>query len=70
MVVVVYKKSEKASKRYVKVFLDELTPDRIINLNARKPLIPNNYVIEEIGVGESFIERYKVKYKVKKHETA
>lgn len=68
MVVVVYKKSKNAIKRYVKVFKDEITPDRIINLNARKPLIPNNFVIEEIGVGEYFIEAYKKKYKVKKHE--
>jgi hypothetical protein len=70
MVVVVYKKSQNAVKKYIKVFKDELTPDRIINLNARKPLILNKYVIEEIGVGKSFINFYKKKYKIKRHETA
>jgi len=70
MVVVVYRKSESSKKKYMKVFKDEITPDRIINLNARKPLIPNNYPIDEIGVGESFIEYYKQKFKIKKYETA
>lgn len=70
MIVVVYKKSKTAVKKYMTVFENEPTPDRIINLNARKPLIPNNYIIEDIGVGESFIEYYKQKHKVKRHETA
>ena len=70
MIVVVYKKSSNAKKKYMKVFENEQTPDRIINLNARKPLIPNNYVIEDIGVGETFIKYYKQKYKISKHETA
>lgn len=70
MIVVVYKKSKTAVKKYMTVFENEPTPDRIINLNARKPLIPNNYIIEDIGVGESFIESYKQKYKIKRHETA
>ena len=52
----------------MKVFADEITPDRIINLNARKPLIPNNYEILEIGVGESFIDFYKRQHKINKHE--
>ena len=64
MIVVVYKKSSNAKKKYMKVFENEQTPDRIINLNARKPLIPNNYVIEDIGVGETFIKYYKQKYKI------
>lgn len=70
MIVVVYKKSKNAVKRYMKVFKDEQTPDRIINSNARKPLIPNDYVIEDIGVGETFIEYYKGKHKIKRYETA
>lgn len=70
MVVVVYRKSRTAKKKYMKVFENEDTPDRIINLNARKPLIPNEYIIEEIGVGSSFIEYYKKQHKIKNHETA
>ena len=56
MIVVVYKKSQNAKKKYMSVFKNEQTPDRIINMNARKPLIPNDYVIEDIGMGESFID--------------
>lgn len=70
MVVVVYRKSKSAKKKYMKVFENEDTPDRIINLNARKPLIPNEYIIDEIGVGSSFIEYYKKQYKIKNHEVA
>jgi hypothetical protein len=70
MIVVVYKKSKNAVKKYMTVFENEQTPDRIINLNARKPLLSNSYVIEDIGVGESFIEYYKQKHKVKRYETA
>ena len=70
MIVVVYKKSKTAKRSYMTVFENEATPDRIINGNARKPLIPNEYVIEQIGVGQSFIEFYKQQYNIKKHETA
>lgn len=70
MVVVVYKKSKTAKKKYMKVFENEDTPDRIINLNARKPLIPNEYIIEEIGIGASFIKYYKQRYNINKHEIA
>lgn len=70
MVVVVYRKSKSAKKKYMKVFENEDTPDRIINLNARKPLIPNEYIIDEIGVGSSFIEYYKKQHKIKRHEIA
>jgi len=68
MVVVVYRKSKTAKKKYMKVFENEETPDRIINLNARKPLIPNEYIIDEIGVGSGFIELYKKQHKIKNHE--
>lgn len=70
MIVVVYRKSENSTKKYIKVFENEDTPDRIINLNARKPLISNEYSIDEIGVGESFINYYKNKFKIKSHEMA
>ena len=70
MVVVVYRKSKNAKKKYMKVFENEDTPDRIINGNARKPLIPDGYEIDEIGVGSSFIESYKKQHKIKNHEVA
>lgn len=68
MVVVVFKKGKTGKKSYMQVFINEQTPDRIINLRARKPLIPDSYVLEEIGVGESFIETWKQKYKIKNHQ--
>lgn len=69
MVVVVYRKSESAKKKYMTVFPNEQNPDRIINGRARKPLIPDEYVIDDIGVGERFIEDYKTQHKIKNHET-
>lgn len=70
MVVVVYRKSQSAKKKYMIVFENEATPDRIINGRARKPLIPDKYVLDEIGVGSSFIEIYKKQHKIKNHEVA
>lgn len=70
MIAVVYKKSETSKKYYLKVFQNEKNPDRIINGNARSPLIPHEYPIIEIGMGESFINSYKSKYKIKNHEMA
>ena len=70
MVVVVYRKSEKSSKKYMKIFKNDSTPDRILSINSRKPAISNEYVIDEIGVGTSFINYYKTKLKIKNHEVA
>lgn len=69
MVVAVYRKSESSKKRYMTVFESEQSPDRIINGNARKPLIPNEYIIDDIGVGERFIEDYKKQHKIKNYKT-
>jgi hypothetical protein len=70
MVVVVYRKSESSKKKYMIVFPEEQNPDKLINGRARKPLIPDNYIIDEIGIGERFIEDYKKQYKIKTHEIA
>jgi hypothetical protein len=69
MVVAVYKKSVKAKKKYMKVFMEEQDPDKILNSRANKPLIPNEYIILEVGIGEVFIEIYKKQHKIKNHET-
>lgn len=69
MVVAVYRKSERSKTKYMTVFLNEQNPDRILNGNARKPLIDNECIIEEIGVGERFIEDYKKQHKIKNHTT-
>lgn len=61
-VVVVYKK-RKYGKVYLEVFRTTRLDD-IIDANKRKPPIPHNYEILEIGVGEVFIKKYKQKYKL------
>jgi len=61
--VVVYKKSSKSKKHYL--LITEEHVDEIINNQKRKPILPNNYEIVEIGVGESFIEKYKKEYNIK-----
>jgi hypothetical protein len=39
--------------------------DDIISTTKRKPLIPKENEILDLGVGISFVERYKKKYKLK-----
>ena len=64
-VVVIYKKRKNGSgKVYMEIFKSTRLDD-IIDAKKRKPPIPHNYEILDIGVGESFVERYKKKYKLK-----
>jgi len=60
--VVVYKKP--TGKKYWLLTTEE-DIDEIINSRKRNPLLPNNYEIVEIGIGESFIEKYKKEYNIK-----
>lgn len=62
-IVVIHKGPRKNSKIQIEIFND-IRVDDIINSNKRKPLIPNENEILEIGVGKSFVERYKQKYKL------
>ena len=59
-IVVAFKKKY-GSKIWTKVFTDLLCPDQIIASRSKKYL-PEGSEIVEIGVGNSFIERYKQKY--------
>ena len=61
--IVVYKKSSTAKKHYL--FITEEGVDGIINGRKKKPLLPSNYEIVDIGIGESFINKYKKEYKIK-----
>lgn len=61
-IVVVYEK-RKGGKKYMEVF-KHLRIDDIIDAKKRKPPIPHNYEILDIGVGEVFIKKYKQKYKL------
>lgn len=62
-VIVVHKGPRKNSKIYIDIFTDRRVDD-IIDGTKRKPLIPKSNEILEIGVGSSFEEKYRKKYKV------
>ena len=61
-IVVIYEK-RKGGKKYMEVF-KHLRVDDIIDTKKRKPPIPHNYEILDIGVGSDFVEQYKKKYKL------
>ena len=63
-VIVVHKGSRKNAKVILQVF-ENTRVDDIISTTKRKPLIPKENEILDIGVGISFVERYKKKYKLK-----
>jgi hypothetical protein len=63
-ITVVYKTStRKNAKTKLIVFKDTLVDD-IINERKRKPLLPKEVEILEIGVGKSFEKKYRRKYKL------
>lgn len=62
-IVVVHRGPRKNSKFQLEIFTNSRVDD-IIDGNKRKPPIPHQNEILDIGVGESFIERYKKKYKI------
>jgi hypothetical protein len=61
-VVVVFRK-RLSSKPEMAIF-DDVKIDDILNINKRKPIIPNKWIIEELGIGESLIETYTKKHKI------
>jgi hypothetical protein len=61
-VVVVYKKP--TGKKYY-MMVTESSVDDILDSSKRNPSILNNYEIVDMGVGESFIEKYKKQYDIK-----
>lgn len=68
MVTVAYKTNR--GKIWVETFEDK-TPDRILSTTTRKPPIPHNYTLLQVGLGDfvdSYTKRWKcsVKKKVKK----
>jgi hypothetical protein len=60
--VVVYKKP--TGKKYY-LLTTESEIDEVLSNSKRKPLIPNNYEIVDMGIGESFIESFKKQYNIK-----
>lgn len=60
--VVVYKKPT-GKKHYL--YTTESEIDEVLSNSKRKPLIPNNYEIVDMGIGESFIKQFKKQYDIK-----
>ncbi len=62
LTVVVYKKP--TGKKYY-LLTTESEIDEVLSNSKRKPLIPNNYEIVDMGIGESFIEQFAKQYNIK-----
>jgi len=60
--VVVYRKP--TGKKYYMLTTEDGI-DAILNPSKRKPLLPDNFEIIDMGIGESYIEKYKTLYKIK-----
>ena len=60
--VVVYKKP--TGKKYY-MLVTESSIDDVIDNTKRKQLIPSNFDIVDIGLGESFVETFKKQYDIK-----
>ncbi len=60
--VVVHKKGKKT---FISTF-EGTSVDDVIDSSKRKPLIENDHEIVDIGVGKSYIEKYKSQYKTAK----
>lgn len=63
-IVVVHKGPRKNSRVILEVF-ENTTVDDIISTRKLKPLVPKENEILDIGVGLSFVEKYKKKHKLK-----
>ena len=62
LTVVVYKKP--TGKKYY-LLTTESEIDEVLSNSKRKPIIPNNYEIIDMGIGESFIEQFTKQYNIK-----
>jgi len=61
--VAVYRKTKAGKKHYMLVTLKSV--DIVNNARAQKPLIDHKYEITDLGIGQSFIESWTKKYKIK-----
>lgn len=64
-IVVIFRKSERSKKRYMSVVYDR-TVDEVIT-KKRNPVIDNSYVIDDVGIGNAFIEIYMNQYSINKY---
>ena len=62
LTIVVYKKP--TGKKYY-LLTTESEIDEVLSNSKRKPIIPNNDEIVDMGIGESFIEQFTKQYNIK-----
>jgi hypothetical protein len=63
-VVVVFKTSNRSNAQIKMKVFNNRNVDEVINPKTKLPGIPEVAVWMEVGVGESFIQKYKSKYKL------
>jgi hypothetical protein len=63
--IIVYGLDTPKAKKYISV-VEGIIFEDIVSSSRRKPIIPNNYTIFDVGIGESFITRYTEQYSVEK----
>lgn len=64
-VVVVWRKSKTAARKYMTVF-EGYHVDAVLQ-EKRNPLLDNKYEIDEVGVGSRFIDDWLFKYSINKY---
>jgi hypothetical protein len=62
-VVVVYKKRKNLTKHFISV--TEHDVDSVLNTKRKRLVLPQDYEIVEIGIGESLLEIWQNRYKIK-----
>ena len=63
-VVVVFKTSNRSNAQTKMKIFNNRNVDEVINPKSKLPGIPEVAVWLEVGIGESFIQKYKSKYKI------
>jgi hypothetical protein len=63
-VVVVFKTSNRSNAQTKMKVFNNRNVDEVINIKSKLPGIPESAVWLEVGIGESFIQKYKSKYKL------
>lgn len=63
-IVVVYRKSAKSKKQYMVVIYNKNVDD--VLMEKRNPILDNSYILDEVGIGFSFVKEYKQKCKINK----
>jgi len=62
-VVVVYKKRKNLTKYFISITEHDI--DSVLNTKRKRLLLPQDYEIIEIGIGESLLEIWQNKYDIK-----